>query len=147
MELEEQLAHDAAGLKEIREAIDAGNAALSTADSILDSLNSAEGWGTWDLVGGGLITDIVKHGHLDDAQAKVEQLQIQLRRFCTELADTQIYADLQVKVDDFLVFADYFFDGLFADWAVLDHISKSKSKRMTFGGRSKTLWTAFIVQV
>jgi len=34
---------------------------------------------------------------------------------------------MQVSVDGFLRFADYFFDGLFADWAVLDKISQSKS--------------------
>ena len=36
-------------------------------------------------------------------------------------------ADMQVSVDGFLRFADYFFDGLFADWAVMDKISQSKS--------------------
>ena len=39
-----------------------------------------------------------------------------------------IQADLQVNVDGFLRFADYFFDGLFADWAVLDKISQSKEQ-------------------
>lgn len=128
LELESRLSRETADLKEIREAIQAGRAALSTADSILGSLDSAEGWGTWDLLGGGLIADAVKHSHLDSAQADVEQLQLQLRRFRTELADTRIYADLQVNVDGFLLFADYFFDGLFADWAVLDHIGRSKEQ-------------------
>lgn len=128
LELESRLSRETADLKEIREAIQAGRAALSTADSILGSLDSAEGWGTWDLLGGGLIADAVKHSHLDSAQADVEQLQLQLRRFRTELADTRIYADLQVNVDGFLLFADYFFDGLFADWAVLDHIGRAKEQ-------------------
>lgn len=35
---------------------------------------------------------------------------------------------MQVNVDGFLRFADYFFDGLFADWAVLDKISQSQSQ-------------------
>ena len=39
-----------------------------------------------------------------------------------------IQADLQVNVDGFLRFADYFFDGLFADWAVLDKINQSQSQ-------------------
>ena len=33
---------------------------------------------------------------------------------------------MQVNVDGFLRFADYFFDGLFADWAVLDRINQSQ---------------------
>lgn len=128
LELEKQLAQNAAGQKEIGEAVQAGQAALSTVESILSSLDSAEGWGTWDLVGGGFLADVVKHERLDDAQEEIERLQVQLRRFRTELADTQIYADLQVRVDGFLLFADFFFDGLFADWAVLDHIQSSKGQ-------------------
>jgi len=31
-------------------------------------------------------------------------------------------------VDSFLKFADFFFDGLFADWAVLDHINQAQSR-------------------
>ena len=33
---------------------------------------------------------------------------------------------MQVSIDGFLRFADYFFDGLFADWAVGDKISESQ---------------------
>lgn len=115
-------------IKELSEAITAGRAALSTAQQILDSLNSAKSWGTWDVIGGGIISDIAKHSHLDEAQGKVEQLQSQLRWFKTELADVTVNADMQVNVDSFLRFADYFFDGLFADWAVLNKISKSQSQ-------------------
>ncbi len=115
-------------IKELMEAISAGCAALSTTDQILSSLDSAEGWGTWDLFGGGLMADLAKHSRLDEAQNAVERLQSQLRRFKTELADVRIDADLQVNVDGFLRFADFFFDGLFADWAVMDRISRSQSQ-------------------
>ena len=101
---------------------------MAMADGILRSLESAEGWATWDLFGGGLVADLVKHGHLDEAQAAVEDLQIQLGRFRTELADVTIQADVQVSIDGFLRFADYFFDGLFADWAVLDQIVRSQEQ-------------------
>jgi len=127
-QMEERLAYLTGQQRELREAIEAGEKALRTADDILTSLSSAEGWGTWDLLGGGLLTDLAKHGHLDDAQRKVEHLQVQLRRFRTELADVTIQADLQVQIDGFLGFADYFFDGLFADWAVLDRIHNSQSQ-------------------
>lgn len=125
---EERISYLEGQLKEIKEALRAGQAALEITDSILSSLDSAEGWGTWDLFGGGLISDLVKHGHLDEAQQQVESLQIQLRRFKTELTDVAISADMQVSIDGFLSFADYFFDGLFADWAVLDRINQSQTQ-------------------
>lgn len=126
--LEERHAYLESQKKELREAISAGNSARSTAESVLSSLDSAEGWGTWDLLGGGLLADMAKHSHLDEAQGAIERLQSQLRRFKTELADVTIHADMQVNVDGFLRFADYFFDGLFADWAVMDKISQSQSQ-------------------
>lgn len=128
LQIEERAGHFESQKKELREALEAGNAALASTDQILSSLDSAEGWGTLDLFGGGLISDLAKHGHLDDAQEAVEHLQSQLRAFQTELADVEIEADLQVRIDGFLRFADYFFDGLLTDWAVLDHIHQSQDQ-------------------
>jgi DNA repair exonuclease SbcCD ATPase subunit len=114
--------------KEIEEALSAGEKALTITNRILSNINSAKSWGTWDLMGGGLISGMAKHSHLDEAQNQVEDLQIQLRRFKTELTDVKINSDVQVSIDGFLGFADYFFDGLFADWAVLNRINESLSQ-------------------
>ena len=115
-------------IKELNEAISAGKSAEQIADSILENLSSAEGWGTWDLLGGGIIADAVKHSHLDEAQGQVERLQGALRRFKTELSDVEILADMQVNIEGFLRFADYFFDGLFADWSVMNRISEAQGQ-------------------
>ena len=128
LQLEQEIAAQQAQAREIEEAIDAGSAARDTAESILSSLDSADNWGTFDLFGGGLIADLAKHSHLDTAQDQIEQLQIQLSRFRTELSDVTIEAEMQAQVDGFLLFADYFFDGLFVDWMVLDRIHQSQSQ-------------------
>ena len=114
--------------RELLEAINAGKTALHTVNEVLETLDNAEGWSTWDVMGGGLMADLAKYEELDDAQEQIEQLQVELRRFKTELADVEITADLQVTVDSFLKFADFFFDSLFADWAVLDHINQAQSR-------------------
>lgn len=125
---EERSAYLESQERELREASAAGQNALLTAEQILESLYSAENWGTWDLVGGGLMADLAKHSRLDDAQESVEYLQSQLRAFRTELADVTISADFQVNIDGFLRVADYVFDGIFADWAVLDQINRSQAQ-------------------
>lgn len=135
LELEQQSAALQARNKEILEAISAGRSARITAERILSKLQTADNWNTWDLFGGdGIITHMAKYSNLDDAQGLVYQLQGDLRRFRTELADIRITTDAQVSVEGFLRFADYFFDGLFADWAVGNRISQaqgsvSKTKR------------------
>ena len=92
------------------------------------------------MLGGGLISDMAKYGHLEDAQRMIEQLQVQLRRFKTELADVKIQANMSVQVEGFLQFADFFFDGLFADWAVRDSIHDSQHQvRQTWEQIGNTL--------
>lgn len=126
--IEERISALEAQQYEIRETISAGRNARNAADRVLSKLKSAEGWNTWDMLGGGgMITHMAKHSHLDDAQEMISDLQSALRRFKTELADIRITANIQVNIDGFLRFADYFFDGLFADWTVGNKISQSIS--------------------
>ena len=132
LELEEKIAFLESQKREIREAQSAGRNALRAAEEVLSELKSAQDWNTWDIIGGGgIITHMAKHGHLDDAQTNVMALQGMLRKFKTELADINIQANIQVNVDGFLRFADYFFDGLFADWAVGGRIRESQSSVMS----------------
>ena len=125
-ELEEKKGYLEIQIREVGEAREAGRRVLGQIDRIESSLDSAEGWGTWDLFGGGVISDIAKYSHLDEAQAGAQNLEALLRRFKTELADITIHADLAVPTDGFLRFADWFFDGFFVDWTVLSRIRESK---------------------
>ena len=126
LRIESEIAAEESRQKELVEAIAAGSDALNTINAILDELGDAEGWATFDLFGGGLISDLAKHAHLDNAQHNVALLQSQLRRFRTELADVGGAASgMQVSIDGFMRFADYFFDGFFVDWMVLDRIQQS----------------------
>ena len=125
LQLEEQSAVLASREKELQEAVYAGHSALNSANEVLRRLDNAEGWSTFDVLGGGLLADLAKHNELDIAQQAVEHLQSDLRRFRTELADVTIHAELEVRVDEFLRFADCFFDNLFTDWTVMEQIQNS----------------------
>lgn len=137
--LEERQAQLSAREKELNEAIRAGYDALSDIGTIEESLSSAEGWGTWDVFGGGLISDMAKYSHLDEAQRLINTLQRSLSRFRTELADVDIRMDIQIEVDSFLRFADYFFDNIFTDWAVLDRIRNTQSQIQQVDGSVRTI--------
>ena len=127
--LEAETARLEAQGREIEEAISAAQAAMVTVNGVQNTLNSAEDWGTWDLLGGGLLSSLAKHSHLDEAQHQLSsRLQIDLRRLRSELLDVDVSADFQISIDGFLRFADFFFDGLFADWAVLDRIHDAQQQ-------------------
>ncbi|WP_349408511.1 hypothetical protein [Pseudalkalibacillus sp. SCS-8] len=112
-------------LIELDEAIKAGRAVNRSLDTAIGSLEKAQGWGTFDLLGGGLISDLVKHGHIDDASAAIHQAQSRMRAFQKELADVNEEANVHVDISGMLKFADFFFDGLIADWMVQGRINDS----------------------
>lgn len=122
---EQQLSRLEAQQRELEEAVAAGTAALRTTADVMQNIESAKDWATFDLLGGGFLADMAKHDKLDDAQKQVEQLQIELQRFNKELSDVPIRSNLQVSIDGMLKFSDFFFDGILADAAVLDRIKQS----------------------
>ena len=128
LELERRIAYLHSQKAELNEAYEAGSDAMDIVKSISGSLSSAGSWATWDLLGGGLLTDIIKHSHMNDAQKEIGNLQNALRRFRTELADVKIDDDLDFQMDGFTSFGDWFLDGIIFDWMALDHIHKSEAQ-------------------
>ena len=123
--IEQEIGRHNEVIREITEALAAANEASSAANTVLQHLEDAESWATWDILGGGLLADIAKHEALDSAQDAVNVLQGKLRSFKTELVDVNMEANVQISVEGFLGFADFFFDGFFMDYAVMDHIEKA----------------------
>ncbi|MBQ8506236.1 MAG: hypothetical protein IJ466_02230 [Clostridia bacterium] len=114
--------------QEIHEAIYAADNALDALRRAEESLASAGNWGIWDMLGGGFFSTIFKHNKLDQAQQEIEEARSALRRFKKELSDLDRSIDLNLDMGDFLRFADYFFDGLVADWMVQSKIRQGQRK-------------------
>ncbi|QHQ59413.1 hypothetical protein Ana3638_00200 [Anaerocolumna sedimenticola] len=125
LELEDRISHYKAYIKEVQEAILAGKRVMEQINSAESSLDSAEGWGTWDMFGGGLLTDMIKHSHIDDAKAAASCIQTLLNQFRTELADIKINSEIHIDIEGFAKFADFFFDGLISDWVIQSRINES----------------------
>jgi DNA repair exonuclease SbcCD ATPase subunit len=126
LELSDQLADAQADSREIREALDAGQAASNSLKHVIEALQSASGWGVWDMLGGGLLATAVKHSRMDEARDAAYHTQDLLRRFRRELADVPgLPGNLVEEVGSFETFADYFFDGLIVDWVVQSKIDRS----------------------
>lgn len=130
MRMEDRMAFLENQMREVSEAVDAGNRAYYIAGEVLEGLNSAKNWSTMDLLGGGVFSDIMKYDRLNQVQEKTKELQNALRGFRTELADVteRITGNIYVEMEDFLQFADFFFDGIFMDWMVYDKIAESKKR-------------------
>ena len=112
--------------KEIQEAVDSGERALVSLRTAQEKLNSARNWGIFDMLGGGLLADIIKHSKMNDASAYLEEAKRDLLVFQKELQDVQGTIDLKVDVDGFLTFADFFFDGIIMDYVVQSKIAEAR---------------------
>lgn len=112
-------------LREITEAVTAGSSVVTDLDQVIRSLESAEGWGVWDMLGGGFITDMIKHSHIDDAHNSVNNAQNKISQFKRELADVKKTAEVQINIGALASFADVFFDGLISDWIIQSKIEDS----------------------
>ena len=114
--------------KEIQEAIQAANHALACLSQADAYLQSAKNWGLFDMLGGGALTTFFKHSKMDDARYEMERAKRALQGFRKELADVEQSLHLSLEIGDFLTFADYFFDGLIADWLVQSKIQDAKAQ-------------------
>ena len=114
--------------KEIEEALSAGQMALVHIQEAMNDLHSAGNWGTFDILGGGLIADAMKYSRMDEAQKKMELVQSDLRRYKAELADVAHTAAFDLQPGGFLQFADFFWDNIFTDFAVRDKIYQAQDQ-------------------
>ena len=114
--------------KEIYEAIEAGERALNSLYAAQDKLKSARGWGMLDMFGGGFITDLMKHSKINDASRCMEDAKCHLKKFQKELKDVNLPLNIRMEVGGFLSFADYFFDGIVADYLVQSKIANAREQ-------------------
>lgn len=78
------------------------------------------------MLGGGLISDLIKHSKMEEASKSMEEAKYHLQRFRKELSDVNGNFNLQLNVGGFLSFADFFFDGFVADYLVQSKISEAR---------------------
>ena len=112
--------------KELLEALDAADAALAHLERADMLLRSSGRWGWLDMLGGGLIVSLLKHGEMSDARRELQAAQDAVRNFGRELRDVQGSLDLNLETGDLLGFADVFFDGLLADALMQRRIEKAR---------------------
>lgn len=112
--------------REVNEAMAAGREALARLKEARNLLDSAGNWGIVDMLGGGLLTTMIKRSKMKDADAVMQEARQALKRFQKELMDVENIPEFHIEMGDFLAFADYFFDGIIADVMVQSRINDAR---------------------
>ena len=130
-EMETQIADQSMLAKELEEALTAGRRVLTSLEDASHSLEKAEGWGNWDLWGGGgLVSTHMKHEHVDAAKVSMNNANHLMRNFRDELADLERTVDVGIDISGMLKFGDYSFDGLITDWIVQKRIQEAQNQTL-----------------
>ena len=116
-----------AALREIDEAIRAGERALDSLREAKNQLNSARNWGIYDMIGGGLISSMIKHSKIDQANEWMDQANRDLRCFAKELRDVDS-EDLQIDTGSLVTMLDIFCDNFFSDLLVQQKINDGRAR-------------------
>ena len=116
-----------AALREIDEAIRAGERALDSLREAKNQLNSARNWGIYDMIGGGLISSMIKHSKIDQANDWMDQANRDLRCFAKELRDVD-GEDLQIDTGSLVTMLDIFCDNFFSDLLVQQKINDGRAR-------------------
>lgn len=114
--------------RETQEAILAGEDALESLIAAQERLSSAKSWGVFDMFGGGFIASMVKHSKMNVAAELMEEAKERLQRFQRELFDVDVPQEFQMEISGFLSFADFFFDGIVADYLVQSKINDAREQ-------------------
>ncbi len=127
VEMGQRLADLESDRRELSEAIQAGEQALSRLETVRSSLSSATNWGMADMFGGGMLTTMVKYSAMDRAKEQAHEAHQAILHFQQELADTGHNLQASIQIDGFSRFADIFFDGIIMDWMMQSKIQSAST--------------------
>lgn len=112
-------------LKELKEAKEAANQVIIRIDAGLNQLKSASSWGIFDILGGGLISSLVKRNKIGQANYSLEEISSSLKALNKELSDVDISLPDAIpdRLSDELF--DLVFDNIFTDIRVQGEIKEN----------------------
>ncbi len=110
------------------EALGLVNELLYLTERAESSLTSARNWSFLDLIGGGLITDLIKHSKVSSARSSMERANALMERLRDVLGSMAVPPDISIKIGGFSTFADFLFDGIVFDgymtFKIMDNLNE-----------------------
>ena len=101
--------------KEINDVKNILNELIPLTEEAMDKFRSARNWGFFDILGGGFLTNLIKHSKIGSARDIMARINTLLGALQRELKDIVIPTDFNMDSAMFATFADFVFDGFLAD--------------------------------
>ena len=117
----------------VNEAMDIIYELLMITEEAENSLKSARNWSFVDLLGGGLISGLIKHSKINTARNNMAEVNVLMKRLQTVLGSISVPRDYSINISGFATFADFFFDGTLFDGImtlkILDNLNDVRELR------------------
>ena len=81
-----------------------------------------------DIFAGGLITSIIKHKHIENAQDEIRYAKVALENLTRELQDVGDYITVDIEIDTFAKVTDYLLDNFVSDIYVQSKINNASQQ-------------------
>lgn len=104
-----------ADIAQVNQALNLTNQLIAELDQAERQLSSARNWGFLDVLGGGLIVDLIKHSKLNNAKSSMDRVNYLLQELRRVLGGISMAGDYSMNVGGFATFADFFFDSGIVD--------------------------------
>lgn len=112
-------------LKELKEAKEAADLVIVRIDVGIRQLESATSWGILDILGGGLISSLVKRNKIGEANRSLEEISSSLKSLNKELSDVDISLPDTIPDSFSDELFDMVFDNIFTDIRVQGEIKEN----------------------
>ena len=112
-------------LKELKEAKEAADLVIVRIDVGIRQLESATSWGILDILGGGLISSLVKRNKIGEANRSLEEISSSLKDLNKELNDVDISLPDTIPDSFSDELFDMVFDNIFTDIRVQGEIKEN----------------------
>lgn len=104
-----------ADIAQVNQALNLTDQLISELDQAERQLSSARNWSFLDVLGGGLITDLIKHSKLNNAKSSMDRVNYLMQELKRVLGGISMPGDYSMNVGGFATFADFFFDSALVD--------------------------------
>ncbi|MDD5930455.1 MAG: hypothetical protein PUC37_11705 [Spirochaetales bacterium] len=100
---------------QINQAINLTDQLITCLDEAERHLSSARTWGFLDVLGGGLLVDLIKHSKLNNAKYSMDRVNYLMQELQRTLGNISVPNDYRMQIGGFATFADFFFDSGIVD--------------------------------
>ena len=118
--------------KELQEARDAADIVIEKIDRAMDSLDSAEFWGMWDIFGGDFFSSWKKRNKIDEANEYINDITDSVKVLNKELKDVDMVLPEEISNTMSDRTFDIWLDNIFTDLRVQEEIKDAMKELREF---------------